>query len=265
MLDVHPPEHAAHSWRDFFIHIATIVVGLLIAVGLEQTVEYVHRRHEVNDTRAALAQERAENRKFHTVNVAEYRAITGELENNLRVLLFLREHPGTPEEKLPGVLVWNASYEPEIQSVWNNSQQSQVLTLFPRTEAEDYRSLYDLLDGAEQGFLTMHDALGDARAYAIADPDPSHMTPPQLDTEITLTQKAIGRAEKWGVYLDTIHSSHPDFTASLTLAEVMGLYHSPRALEDEKKLAVATAITDADLASVRAARSSALKAVGDTH
>ncbi len=39
MLDVHPPHHAANSWRDFFIHIATIVVGLLIAVGLEQAVD----------------------------------------------------------------------------------------------------------------------------------------------------------------------------------------------------------------------------------
>lgn len=46
MLDVHPPEHAAHSWRDFAIHIATIVIGLLIAVGLEQSVEFFHHRHQ---------------------------------------------------------------------------------------------------------------------------------------------------------------------------------------------------------------------------
>ena len=32
MLDVHPPHHAANTWRDFFIHIATIVIGLLIAI-----------------------------------------------------------------------------------------------------------------------------------------------------------------------------------------------------------------------------------------
>ena len=42
MLDVHPPHQAAHTWKDFFIHIATIVIGLLIAVGLEQTVERLH-------------------------------------------------------------------------------------------------------------------------------------------------------------------------------------------------------------------------------
>jgi len=42
MLDIHPPREAAHTWKDFFIHIATICVGLLIAIALEQTVEALH-------------------------------------------------------------------------------------------------------------------------------------------------------------------------------------------------------------------------------
>ena len=42
MLDVHPPHAPTHTWRDFFIHIATICVGLLIAIGLEQSVEAYH-------------------------------------------------------------------------------------------------------------------------------------------------------------------------------------------------------------------------------
>jgi hypothetical protein len=45
MLDVHVP-HPTHTWKDFFIHIATICVGLLIAVSLEQTVEYFHHLHQ---------------------------------------------------------------------------------------------------------------------------------------------------------------------------------------------------------------------------
>ena len=46
MIDVHPPHEAAHSWKDFFIHMTTICLGLLIAIGLEQSVEWAHRRHE---------------------------------------------------------------------------------------------------------------------------------------------------------------------------------------------------------------------------
>jgi hypothetical protein len=54
MLEVHAPHEATHTWRDFFIHIATIVVGLIIAVGLEQTVEAVHRHHEAAALREDL-------------------------------------------------------------------------------------------------------------------------------------------------------------------------------------------------------------------
>ncbi len=49
MLDVHPPHAPTHTWRDFFIHIATIVIGLLIAVGLEQGVEALHHSHQRRD------------------------------------------------------------------------------------------------------------------------------------------------------------------------------------------------------------------------
>jgi hypothetical protein len=43
------------------VHIATIVLGLLIAVGLEQTVEYFHRRHEAREARENIQQEMATN------------------------------------------------------------------------------------------------------------------------------------------------------------------------------------------------------------
>jgi hypothetical protein len=42
MLDVHPPHTAVHGWKDFWIHLATISIGLLIAVSLEQSVEWLH-------------------------------------------------------------------------------------------------------------------------------------------------------------------------------------------------------------------------------
>ena len=47
MLDVHAPHEVLHTWKGFFIHIATIVVGLFIAVALEQSVEAINRHREV--------------------------------------------------------------------------------------------------------------------------------------------------------------------------------------------------------------------------
>jgi hypothetical protein len=57
MLDVHPPHAPTHTWRDFFIHIATIVVGLIIALGLEQAAEYLHHREQRAHLREDLRQE----------------------------------------------------------------------------------------------------------------------------------------------------------------------------------------------------------------
>src|ERR1700722_2594690 len=78
MLDVHPAHHAASTWRDFFIHIATIVLGLLIAVGLEQLVEQIHHRHQAREMVAALHDESIENRRviqYDLVSVAEDRRV----------------------------------------------------------------------------------------------------------------------------------------------------------------------------------------------
>ena len=37
-MDVHAPHEPIHTWRDFFIHLITITVGLLIAISLEGMV-----------------------------------------------------------------------------------------------------------------------------------------------------------------------------------------------------------------------------------
>ena len=57
MLDIHPPHHAATTSRDFFIHIATITIGLFIAIGLEQTVEAIHHLHQRHQLEEHLSDE----------------------------------------------------------------------------------------------------------------------------------------------------------------------------------------------------------------
>jgi hypothetical protein len=57
MLDVHAPPEAIRGWKGFFIHIATISIGLLIAIGLEQTVEALHRRHQLDELHESLRQD----------------------------------------------------------------------------------------------------------------------------------------------------------------------------------------------------------------
>ena len=55
-MDIHKPK-AWHGGAEFLKEIGTIVIGVLIALGAEQTVEWVHVRTQVGEARAALRDE----------------------------------------------------------------------------------------------------------------------------------------------------------------------------------------------------------------
>ena len=262
MLDVHPPHEAAHTWKDFFIHIATIVIGLLIAVGLEQTVEYFHRRHQVHELREALKQEREENRKVILVNAALYRLNRATLENDLHIFEYLRQHPGTPEEKLPGVPNWSIPYEPTITAAWKNAQQTQALALLPREENEDDASFYDELDKSEQAALLAATSAFRVGNYAFEDADPSHLTLAQVEKVIESTRELMLENWGWAVWMAQLCDDHQDFATILPKQEVAGASPWSRSPQDKVKLAAAAAQTRQTLAAARAALNEASKTTG---
>ncbi|MGA8940551.1 MAG: hypothetical protein WB439_15425 [Acidobacteriaceae bacterium] len=57
MIDIHPPQHTPITRRDFFIHLGIVVLGILIAIALEQSVEALHQAHQRAELRQALAHE----------------------------------------------------------------------------------------------------------------------------------------------------------------------------------------------------------------
>lgn len=70
MLDVHAPHRTVDTWKDFLIHIAAIVIGLIIAVSLEQTVEFFHHRHQREQLAAALKRDGEANRGYIQDDIA---------------------------------------------------------------------------------------------------------------------------------------------------------------------------------------------------
>src|ERR1700729_890158 len=102
MLDVHAPHQTVHSWRDFLVHIAAISIGLLIAVGLEQTVELFHHRHQVAEIRRSLADERRINEVIFTSACNEFRRYAPILLGSLQTLTYVRTHPGASPSQWPG-------------------------------------------------------------------------------------------------------------------------------------------------------------------
>ncbi len=204
MLDIHPAHHAASTWRDFFIHIATIVIGLLIAIGLEQTVEYFHHRHQVAETRRALQEEKAENiRSFHD-NVERHIMTMAYLHNNLRIFEYVRDHPGTPQDKLPGLLYWPIFSKRPTEAAWATAQHTDVLALMPREEVSKVSTTYANLDYAWQAYQPVIATLTLSTSYYAQTPDITKLSPSDIDAEIGIIKQAIAKEALYGDTLSVL-------------------------------------------------------------
>jgi hypothetical protein len=167
MLDVHAPHEPINSWKGFVLHIATIAIGLLIALGLEQAVEHFHNRHEVREAREALAAEHEENiRRYHD-NVRAHLLRLANQNNDQRVLRYLLAHPDAPQGKLPGVMTFGEITIAEpVEAAWSTVERSEVASLLPPAELRALAMEYKELDRESQVFHEfLKPYLSDCAAY----------------------------------------------------------------------------------------------------
>jgi hypothetical protein len=242
MLDVHPPHAPTHTWRDFLIHIATIVIGLLIAVGLEQLVERIHQHYELRETREALQRETESN---HTNIAAEERnwlITTARLKNNLLVLQFIRSHPGTPQTALPGDLDWHQSPFHADHAVWDAAAKSGITAHMPLTESNRDVELYNNLTGLAAQSLDTWNAINDAARFDLLDTDPTHLSPLQLDQTIQLTETALARHIEMGYSFGRLAFEFPDMPQYITWKNIASIRPTSQEL-DPKGLAAAHQLT----------------------
>lgn len=142
MYDVHAVHSGSHTWRDFVFHIATIAVGLLLALGLERLVEHLHHRSQLADARAGLRAELDANLKVVETNIAEATRITNELDNDLKIL---RAEPGSPGGQLEALKYeWNVRWPRD--GAWQAFKQDGSLGLMPPDERQNYVYLYEAVD-----------------------------------------------------------------------------------------------------------------------
>jgi hypothetical protein len=163
MLDVHPAHHAASTWRDFFIHIATICLGLLIAIGLEQTVEWVHHRHQLHQLEADLHTEGLRN-----LHVALDNIHYSELRRNNDAAQYAELVNAARQHRAPATLPSSqgTNYAKPAYAVWVVAQQSGTSALLPREDAQRYVRLYSVVQTAAE-HLDAINAAASRRSAAI--------------------------------------------------------------------------------------------------
>jgi hypothetical protein len=236
MLDVHAPHQSANTWKDFFIHIATIVIGLLIAVGLEQTVEHFHHDHQVAQIRESLDVERRFNGNRFGILTDEFHRFVPKLETDLAVFTFLRGHPNAQSAEWPGKLDWLAMNLGFLDAAWKTAEQSTILQYMPRAEVQRDAELYSRLLTLSESMDAAQTALNEARRFAIQDPDPSHLSPAQLDRQIDLTMEVLLQYSLVGRIENNLAGRYPDFTPSLTRDDVYGILHANTNADDQKAI-----------------------------
>ncbi len=229
MLDVHPPHGPTHTWKDFFIHIATIVVGLLIAVGLEQAVEYFHHRREISETRDALVVEQEQNQQNMAVRLAEFRLRVATVQTNLAVFHYLEMHPRARLDMLPGKVNWHTNGTPFTQSVWTTAQQSPVLALLPPAEVREDSKVYRLMQYCSDSFAAYRAANTEARTYTVDAASVTDLSPEQVKEQIRLTRITLNRLYRYGADLRNLAVLYPRFSPVPTVEELAQIVHETAA------------------------------------
>jgi hypothetical protein len=141
MLDVHPPHEAAHTWKDFFIHIITIIIGLLIAIGLEQTVEALHHRHERRNLIEKMQSEAVLDAQILHDDVTFASAMESWSREILSRLLQAKPVDGFVTIEIPPISPHTKPRQPS-HSVWAVAKTNGTAALVP----ENLAALYNHLD-----------------------------------------------------------------------------------------------------------------------
>ena len=135
------PPRGTRTWRDFFVDIATIVIGLLIAIGLEQSVEYVHHRQQLREARRELSKEVDDNRRIVELNIESTRKASLALDADIAILR------AQPSSRFPVPKKLDYSWEPwnTRDGSWQAAKQSGSLSLMPHDESRRYSHVYAVL------------------------------------------------------------------------------------------------------------------------
>jgi hypothetical protein len=190
MIEVHPPHENVHTWRQFLIHIAAITIGLLMAIGLEQTVVYFHHRHQLQEARRELADELESNRRVVGINLEATRKVMAELDADMALLRAAQTSPASQSPAPIGSkLIYGLGnfYWPK-DATWQAVKQNGSLGLMAHDELHYYVYIYEDIAIIMEQLNEMGARMEVARAIARRSPDGT-LTPRDIEELITATSE----------------------------------------------------------------------------
>jgi hypothetical protein len=181
------------SFKDFFIHLGIVTLGILIALGLEQIVEAHHRAKIGQDSVAGFRRELAENREQVKEVMAATPALRAKIAAQIAAIGALRE-----ADKAPLTIDYPGIYFDFIYSAsWETAIATQTLYYIPAADTRRYSAAYSafrlFLDEERTGLATWQDL----RSFG---PDAAALSPEQRRALI----QQLHRYQSYTYVIDTI-------------------------------------------------------------
>jgi hypothetical protein len=170
MIDVHPTHHGPFTRRDFFTHLFIIVLGILIAIGLEQAVELIHHRHQSEYLEAELHQESLTNRRLVQYDIDSVNAVRRNIRLNM-ANLDLNSKTFVP---IPPP---HDTFLPFINTAWIAARSSGQITLLPTQVSGNYWRVNVLADAMSASIASLADARKKVNSLLYLHASPSQLTP----------------------------------------------------------------------------------------
>jgi len=206
MLDVHPPHQPIHTWKEYLLHMSTIVLGLLIAIGLEQSAEWLHHLNQRHQLEADLGTEMQRDQEYATADLVTDEKVISWLLQIQRGVDAERATGGKapfvyPDriDGAPGTAARLIHNHLLTTEAWNTGKESDEVELLPREESEIYSRLFLYVDrvtatrSAYQDTATAQNVF-EMRFSKGSEPpvfDVSRLTPGQLDEYEAILMKEL--------------------------------------------------------------------------
>lgn len=181
-MEVHRPHGPFHSWPEFLVEIATIVLGVVIALSFEGAREWYHNRALAHDAREAIAREIADNKKSVDGNL---RAVDERTKRLDEALQFANEMLTKGKSAMQSISL-NADLGDLSSASWETADHTGALAQMSYAEVQKYSYAYILQNQYQAQQRRTLEHLSDALSMVSSVFDPS--TAPRSDIERFRTQ-----------------------------------------------------------------------------
>jgi hypothetical protein len=147
-MEIHAPEKPIHSKREFIFHMFTVILGILIALGLEGIVEWAHHRALVREARENITVEIEKNKETLDAALPEFKQRNEALNHVVDAVHRLEK---THRVAKGQAVNFGMSNHDLYSTAWQTASTSGAVTYMSYDELRRYTDIYV----TQQAFSTL--------------------------------------------------------------------------------------------------------------